>query len=338
MPSIFTMCCRRAIQSIISALRRLCSTCLSGIVNETSHETPQLRPSISVSTPVPQLSVCRSQECDLKVKNIYRMPVSRSYNRPRSKSYSICRSPKTDNTSRAHTCSHNLHKAGSQWTRNNDTSGFQQQDMSGDDRLPNNVARVSIVDSPELNLNFLMTEMRPRALTMPAMPPPIFKSQTKEVCYKTCKHDYVKDKDHMCYPRQNESSSCNSLSLHSNDNNAVSFDNERLHGASMPQNDSVNINGRVIQSIDEQGNVGQSLLLTIETKGNFIKEKTSVKALSSGTALIVTLVPKVPLNSKDEIITPITERLPLPWTINPYHVKASVQKDGILTIRAPIVK
>ena len=106
----------------------------------------------------------------------------------------------------------------------------------------------------------------------------------------------------------------------------------------MPQNDSVNINGRVIQSIDEQGNVGKSLLLTIETKGNFMKEKTSVKALSSGTALIVTLVPEVPLNSKDEIITPITERLPLPWTINPYHVKASVQKDGILIIRAPIVK
>ena len=90
------------------------------------------------------------------------------------------------------------------------------------------------------------------------------------------------------------------------------------------------VNGRVMQSIDERGNKGNSLMLTIETKGNFTKEKTSVKALSNGKVLIVTLVSEL-------TNTPITRRLPLPWMINPYHVKASVQTDGIIAIRAPVV-
>ena len=92
----------------------------------------------------------------------------------------------------------------------------------------------------------------------------------------------------------------------------------------------------VIPSTDERDQRGR-LILTIETKGKFIKKKTTAKPLKSGTGMIVTLVPNLRYTNK-KCGTPLIKMMPLPWTINPLNIKTSVEADGILTIRAHIVR
>jgi hypothetical protein len=319
---------------------------------------------------MPTSRILNSQDNDLKVKNIYRRPASRTGNRPRSSSFDPCQLSILKDRPRASSC---YSRCQTQATDNNfsddfcmshtDTTGTEIQwmgDSSDVDNAQDNGRRRSTIDAiPTAGATnsecYLTVDSRPRATSLP----PFLRSKLKrpidalnpiyEQNTRACINDgldvsnYSKKDPPNCALR-------NGQNLH--DGDIKPDKNIPIPPIDIPNpviciprpcrqvscDDVVcNVDGRVIQTIDSQGHTCQRFLLNIETNSNFIREKTSVKSLSSGTALIVILVPKVSRHSQSEPENIIAKTLPLPLTIDPFNVKASVQKSGVLTIVAPIV-
>ena len=295
----------------------------------------------------------RPQNMQLPVKNIYRKPISKADIRPRSRSFSPSKNTNTDIRPRAKTYNSYQTQATNIITRHGTYPGISPDvpmmtHRKGRSQLLNvshGERRRSTIDSVPLRLmqdsdeKVWMIELRQRASTVPSVHNYIFKQGEERppaaeiMCSaRNDAHNHPACSRYMdndrCIKEGVHASTMHTPSTSTSSKCQIFYDRQDTHE---PQDDLVClVNGRVMQSIDERGNKGNSLMITIETKGNFIKEKTSVKALSNGKTLIVTLVSEL-------TNTPITKRLPLPWMIHPYHVKASVQTDGILTIRAPIV-
>ena len=321
--------CTPSMQSMTCTFQRILYMCVSPGAESPTPNEDSTKSSQSAAR-------VRPQNLQLPVKNIYRKPISITDIRPRSRSFSPNTNTNADIRPRAHT--YNSYPG----------SGLDVPMVTHAKRrlllnMSHGERRRSTIDSVPLRFmqgsddKVWMIELRQRASTVPSVHNYIFKqgeppaaeimssarndSHIHPACSIYMDNDrYNEEGVHtstIYTPITSTSSKCQILS-----------DQQDTH---VPQDDLVClVNGRVMQSIDERGNKGNSLILTIETKGNFIKEKTSVKALSNGKVIIVSLVSEL-------TNTPITKRLPLPWMINPYHVKASVQTDGILTIRAPVV-
>ena len=105
-----------------------------------------------------------------------------------------------------------------------------------------------------------------------------------------------------------------------------------------------NVEGRIVLSIDSHGNRGRRLLVTIETKGNFDRSRTSVKCVSNGTALKICLQPdeaktegEKQQQQQQQSPQPVIKHLPLPVTIDPFNVKARLHEDGTFILLAPVM-
>ena len=323
--------CTPSMQSMTSTFQRILYMCVSP-GEESPTSTEDSTNSSQSATKV------RPQNLQLPVKNIYRKPISKADIRPRSRSFSPNKTTNPDIRPRAKTYN-SYPGSGLDVPMMIHTKRRQLLNISHGERRRSTIDSVPLRLMQDSDEKVWMIELRQRASTVPSVHNYIFKpgeerppaaeimcsarndAHMHPACSRYMDNDiYNEEGVHastIYMPSTSMSSKCQIL-----------YDRQDTH---KPQDDLVClVNGRVMQSIDERGNKRNSLILTIETKGNCIKEKTSVKALSNGKVIIVSLVSEL-------TNTPITKRLPLPWMINPYHVKASVQTDGILTIRAPVV-
>ncbi|KAK2157383.1 hypothetical protein LSH36_193g13045 [Paralvinella palmiformis] len=92
-----------------------------------------------------------------------------------------------------------------------------------------------------------------------------------------------------------------------------------------------------IPCIDGKGNKGRLLRLNIRANVNCVRERTLVKALSGGGALIVHLFQNEAQDGGSAILRRHVKKMSLPVNIDPYRVRAHVHKDGQLTIEAPVM-
>lgn len=92
---------------------------------------------------------------------------------------------------------------------------------------------------------------------------------------------------------------------------------------------------KVMPCIDSKGCRRQTLRILIKSHEHCLKDRTSVKALSGGSSIVVTLHRK----QNTECDSPLerhVEKLLLPVIVDPYKIKAHLHKTGELEINAPL--
>ncbi len=99
-----------------------------------------------------------------------------------------------------------------------------------------------------------------------------------------------------------------------------------------------NIDVKIVPYVDGNGANRKKVLVRLCTDETCIKDRTSVKALSGGTAVIVLVYQNEATDGGSAILHQHMERIALPAKVNPYQVKAQLHKTGILEINAPIAE
>lgn len=94
---------------------------------------------------------------------------------------------------------------------------------------------------------------------------------------------------------------------------------------------------KVIPFFDSRGIQKSKVRVMLSMSDSCVQDRTSVKALSGGTALIVLLYQNEARDGGSAILHEHTERIPLPVAVDPYQVKAQMHRNGDLEVTAPLM-
>ncbi len=304
-------------------------------------------------------------ECQPSRRNIYRQPRQRVSPPSTSPGTGISRSPRSDANLRPWAS-----EPGAITTFRNPISGLEYDELDPEDLGETSERRHTMEPrspGPARPPNTL-PGLRPRAQTMPASKNPILKDRSKDpalpspgksrkqfcfkkevdVFYFDGQWDMIRSKS-MDMPRdlvtlKGEEDGSKLASKHENQNPfhwlpsvikkpiPISRHNGKK---AIPGIASTAM--KIQPYIDKHGQRRQKLYLKLEIDDRCVKDRTSVKALSSGTALVVKLYQNEAKDGGSAIVRERTERLELPAPVDPYLVKAQLHRSGDLEVYAPLL-
>ncbi|KAK2153980.1 hypothetical protein LSH36_280g03017 [Paralvinella palmiformis] len=180
--------------------------------------------------------------------------------------------------------------------------------------------------SPSRSLANMEDVFRKRSCSLPELPPSILKTKSR-----TLKSRTTSQRDHVTVSKR--------ASFRDNPRTVTSKSTSGAAGSTNPDiGASTNlihcVESNIAPNEDAQGRTYRRLHIKLAIDGSCARDKTAVKALSGGKAVIVHLYLRDPDNDDRE--EHLESKLPLPLQVDPYSVKARVHKDGFLTISANI--